>query len=112
MKDWVNQAGSSAHGLRGVIFDMDGVLVDSHTAHCNAWRSFLDSLGREALPSDMAFILDGRKRIDILRHLFGDLPENDLEEFGKRKDSIFRQIEVTVSAVPGAVRLVRELHQR
>jgi beta-phosphoglucomutase len=112
MKDWVNQAGSSAHGLRGVIFDMDGVLVDSHTAHCNAWRSFLDSLGREALPSDMAFILDGRKRIDILRHLFGDLPENDLEEFGKSKDSIFRQIEVTVSAVPGAVRLVRELHQR
>jgi HAD superfamily hydrolase (TIGR01509 family) len=98
--------------LRGVVFDMDGVLVDSHAAHRQAWRLFLHALGRDMQDSDLEFILDGRKRIDILRHLFGDLPECELQEFGRRKDSIFRQIQLTVSPVRGAVRLVDELHQR
>jgi HAD superfamily hydrolase (TIGR01509 family) len=99
-------------GLRGVIFDMDGVLVDSHATHRRAWRLFLDSLGRHHLDSDLDFILDGHKRDDILRHFFGDIPDRQLEEFGKQKDSIFQQIQLTVSAVPGAVRLVRDLHTR
>lgn len=98
--------------LRGVIFDMDGVLVDSHTVHREAWRQFLQTLGREVLESELDFILDGRKRGEILRHLLGDCPQADIEEFGRRKDCIFRQMQLEVAPIPGAKRIVRELHEQ
>ncbi len=100
----------SAGQLRGVIFDMDGVLVDSHAAHREAWRTFFRTLEREVPDSELDFILDGRKRSDILRHFLGDCPEPALEEFGRRKDCIFRQMQLEVRPLPGAVRMVRELH--
>ena len=100
----------SLEQLRGVIFDMDGVLVDSHAVHRKAWRRFFQTLGREVSESDLDFILDGRKRGDILRHFLGTCPEPDLEEFGRRKDCIFRQMRLDVVPIPGAVHMVRELH--
>jgi len=96
--------------LRGVIFDMDGVLVDSHEVHRKAWQRFFQTLGRDVPESDLNFILDGRKRRDILRHFLGNCPDPELEEFGRRKDCIFRQMRLEITPVPGAVRLVRELH--
>jgi len=95
--------------LRGVIFDMDGVLVDSHAVHRKAWRVFFQTLAREVSESELDYILDGRKRSDILRHFLGNCPDTELEEFGRRKDCIFRSMHFEVTAVPGASRLVREL---
>jgi sugar-phosphatase len=100
----------SSAQLHGVIFDMDGVLVDSHAVHRKAWRLFFQTLGRDVPDHELDFILDGRKRDDILRHFLGDSPEPELEEFGRRKDCIFRQMRLDVAPVPGAVRMVRELH--
>jgi len=33
--------------LQAVIFDFDGVIVDSHPAHKQAWKAFLSSIGRK-----------------------------------------------------------------
>ncbi|MFZ0279953.1 MAG: HAD family phosphatase [Candidatus Sulfotelmatobacter sp.] len=99
----------SAGQLRGVIFDMDGVLVDSHGVHRRAWRLFFQTLGRDVPESELDFILDGRKRGDILRHFLGNCPDPELEEFGRRKDCIFRQMRLEIPPVPGVVRFVREL---
>jgi beta-phosphoglucomutase len=97
--------------LRGVIFDMDGVLVDSHAVHRKAWRLFFQTLGREVPEPELDFILDGRKRGDILRHFLGNCSDPELEEFGRRKDCIFRQMRFEVAPVPGAVRMIWELHR-
>jgi HAD superfamily hydrolase (TIGR01509 family) len=96
--------------LRGVIFDMDGVLVNSHAVHRKAWRLFFQTIGRELPESELNFILDGRKRGDILRHFLGNCPDPEIEEFGRRKDCIFRQMQLEVAPVPGVVRMVLELH--
>jgi HAD superfamily hydrolase (TIGR01509 family) len=61
--------------------------------------------------SELNFILDGRKREDILRHFLGNCPDSEFEEFGRRKDCILRQMRLDVVPIPGAVRMVRELHQ-
>ena len=100
----------SAGPLRGVIFDMDGVLVDSHAVHRKAWSLFLETMGRRVPEHELDFILDGRKRSDILRHFLGNCPEAELEEFGRRKDCIFRQMRLEVAPLPGVTRVVRELH--
>lgn len=96
--------------LRGVIFDMDGVLVDSHAVHREAWSIFFRSLGREVPDSELDFVLDGRKRREILLHFLGECAGPELEALGRRKDRIFRQMQVAVNPVPGVVRMTRELH--
>jgi beta-phosphoglucomutase-like phosphatase (HAD superfamily) len=53
------------------VFDMDGVIVDSHPAHRLAWKTFLRSVGRETSDEELDFILDGGKRAEILKTLPG-----------------------------------------
>jgi beta-phosphoglucomutase len=77
--------------LQAVIFDMDGVIVDSHPVHKNAWRRFLDSVGKEVTEDDLAFILDGRKKEDILHHFLGELSPEEVRRLGHVKEMLFRE---------------------
>jgi beta-phosphoglucomutase len=77
--------------LQAVIFDMDGVIVDSHPVHTKAWRRFLDSVGKEVTEDDLAFILEGRKKEDILRHFLGELSPDEIERLGHEKELLFRE---------------------
>src|SRR5271169_569148 len=95
--------------LEAVIFDMDGVIVDSHPAHREAWRMFLRTLGKAVSDTDLDFVLDGRKRGEILRHFLGELSEAAMQEYGKRKDEYFREASLQVKPVPGVVRFMRRL---
>ncbi|PYX62323.1 MAG: hypothetical protein DMG73_00275, partial [Acidobacteria bacterium] len=83
--------------MQSVIFDMDGVIIDSHPAHRKAWKDFLQTFGKEVSESELSFILDGRKRRDILRHFLGDVSEQELVEYGKKKDGFFQQVSLEVN---------------
>jgi HAD superfamily hydrolase (TIGR01509 family) len=98
--------------IGAVVFDMDGVIINSHPAHLAAWKLFLASVGRESSARELAFILEGRPRSEILRRFLGDLPDEELVEYGKRKDQIFRQMEHQIEAVPGVVDFIRTLGRR
>jgi beta-phosphoglucomutase len=95
--------------LRAVIFDMDGVIVDSHPAHRKAWRQFLRTLGREVSDPELNFILDGRKRADILRHFLGELSEAEILEYGRRKDEFFQHSSFEVKPLPGVIEFLDQL---
>ena len=76
--------------LKGVVFDFDGVIVDSHPVHKRSWKRFLNSLGRTVSEEQLQFVLDGRKREEILRHFLGELDSKQISEYGHRKEEIFR----------------------
>jgi len=97
--------------FRGVIFDLDGVIVDSHPLHKQAWRTFLASVGKEASESDLDFILEGRRRRDILIHFLGELSDSEVQEYGNKKDEFFRQACAALNPVAGSVECVKALHQ-
>lgn len=98
--------------LQAVIFDMDGVIIDSHPAHRKAWRQFLHSLGRDATNHELDFILDGRKRAEILRYFLGEISDAQLEEHGRRKDDFFHDLEMEVKPIPGVVSFLDDLQKR
>jgi HAD superfamily hydrolase (TIGR01509 family) len=97
--------------LQAVIFDMDGVIIDSHPAHREAWRLFLRTLGRSVSDAELDFVLDGRKRDDILRHFLGELSEVELQDYGRCKDEYFRKVLLKVKPVRGVVEFVRRLRR-
>jgi len=98
--------------LRAFVFDMDGVLINSHSAHRKAWREFLRDQGVEVSDNELAFILEGRTRSEILRRFLGDLPASELQECGRRKDDFFRCLEHQIEPVPGVLQLLDNLIKR
>lgn len=76
--------------LTALILDMDGVVVDSHPAHMRAWRLFLASVGKEVSNEELEFVLEGRKREDILQHFLGELTDEQVRQYGARKEALFK----------------------
>ena len=97
--------------LSAVIFDMDGVLVDSHPVHEKAWRCLLESLGRSITDQELEFVHDGRKREDILRHFFGELPEAELRQYGAIKARFFAEFAGEIQLVKGVREFVAALRE-
>jgi beta-phosphoglucomutase len=95
--------------LRGIVFDMDGVVIDSHPAHRAAWRSFLETVGRTASDAELDIILDGGKRGEILKYFLGELTPDQIAEYGKRKDELLRNSGSKLEPMLGIVELLEHL---
>ncbi len=97
---------------RGVLFDMDGVLVDSGPLHREAWKRVALEAGR---PMEDAFFdrVFGMRNEEILDELLGPgLEAGRKAALGKRKEELYRELarERLVPA-PGAGELARALKE-
>lgn len=88
---------------------MDGVLIDSHPVHKKVWRQFLTSLGMHVSDEDLDFVLDGRRREEILRHFLGDLSPERIHEYGQRKNELYKELEADLRTVSGVVEFLSAL---
>jgi len=95
---------------RAVIFDMDGVLVDSHEAHFEAWKRLAGRLGRTITKEGFATVF-GRKNRDIIKALWGDgVLEDETEALGDWKEDQYREIlRENFPAMDGAAELLDAL---
>lgn len=93
-----------------VIFDMDGVLIDSYMAHFAGWSQMYEELG---VPySEGEFAADfGRTSRDILHRRFGDtLADGRIRELDQRKEALFRDsLRANFTPMDGALRLIDSL---
>ncbi len=97
--------------LKGVIFDLDGVIVDSHPAHMRAWNKFLLSVGKSVTEAELEFVRDGRKKEDILRHFLGDVDGREIHAYSHKKDVFFNEEVKGVNPVAGIGELLNELNR-
>jgi len=93
----------------GVIFDMDGVLVDSADAHWESWRRLAHENQRTAAREQFAATF-GRQNRDIVPILFGEVSAAKTQALSDRKEALYRDlIRDHPPVVPGAVELIRSL---
>ena len=95
----------------GVIFDMDGVLVDSYDAHFRSWRSAGVRVGLSM--TEPAFRSTfGRTSRDIIENLWpGKFDTKAAAEFDAIKEADYREIlKVKLPVMAGAEELLAELH--
>ena len=98
--------------MRAVLWDLDGVLVDSAPFHFQAWRELFTSLGREFSEADFRHTF-GLRNDTILGDLLGDLPPAEVERLAARKEALFRRaVRGNIAALPGALALLRLLRER
>jgi beta-phosphoglucomutase len=95
--------------LRAVIFDMDGVIVDSHPVHKKTWRKFLELLGKEIDEQHLNFIMEGRKRDEILRYFLGELSDEQVRALGRQKEQLFREESADMKAIEGLREFLQQL---
>ena len=106
------QNGKLASGI-ALIFDMDGVIIDSNPPHREAWTAFNRRYGIETT-EEMHQRMYGKRNDDIVRDFFGaGLPEDEVHARGAAKEALYRELiggRVEELLVPGVRRFLDE-HQ-
>lgn len=102
-----------AQEIQAVIFDFDGVLVDSEPVHIEAWRQYLENHGQtldEALLDRML----GRRIIDsaeLIVETF-ELPVTPGTAAQQRNELFLKIAPERIYAKAGAIELMKELDKR
>ena len=87
------------HPLRGVIFDMDGVLTDTIEFHYQTWQRLADEEGIPFSRQANEALRGLSRRDSLLRILQGRvLPEATIQELLERKNRYFRSFIETMTA--------------
>ena len=96
----------------GVIFDMDGVLVDSAESHFESWKRLAEEQGPPRRVTKEQFGRTfGRQNRDIIPILFGDGSEERVKALADRKEEIYRElIRERPPIVDGGTELVHALY--
>lgn len=96
--------------MKAIIFDVDGVLVDSYRAHLESWQMLAREAGVTFTEEDFARTF-GRTSRDILLECFdAKLDDAALRALDDRKEALYREIVADdFPAMPGAAELIRAL---
>jgi HAD superfamily hydrolase (TIGR01509 family) len=99
----------SLHPMKkfGVIFDMDGVIVDSNPYHKIALKEFCSAHGYELTDDQLIKRIFGRTNREWITALFGKIPEDQLLEFTEEKESLYRKLfEHDIKPVKGLLKFL------
>jgi beta-phosphoglucomutase len=103
---------------KGIIFDMDGVLIDAMPFHAEAMRRAIKEHTNHEINMKQVYLLEGMPGSNLVKEIFRrenidhNRAVNEVaEEIGKRKEQIFKQIQ-NAKVINGAIELLEDLTKR
>ncbi|MBI2675191.1 MAG: HAD family phosphatase [Candidatus Aenigmarchaeota archaeon] len=76
-----------------VIFDMDGVIIDSNPFHKKAWRLFFQRHGLSISENDFKRHVYGKINADIFSYFFRRrLTKTEVRRYNEEKESLYRKL--------------------
>ncbi len=100
-----------ANTVQAMIWDLDGVIIDSADEHRRAWQRLAREEGVTLTDADF-WATFGKRNDDIFAILWGPLSPEELRRLADRKEAYFRElIRETAAPLPGAMELMQSLHE-
>lgn len=99
--------------MKGVIFDWDGVVIDSSAQHENSWELLAEEI-RKPLPTGHFKAGFGKKNQEIIPEILGwSTDPEEIQRLGDRKEELYRKLvrEQGVLVLPGARELLIALKE-
>ena len=83
--------------MKGVIFDLDGVLVDSMPMHYEAWKIAFSEAVNIDVDERTIYLLEGMRGIELVKNILvrtgpKEFDESSVTQITKRKDEYFRKV--------------------
>lgn len=96
--------------IQAVIWDLDGVIIDSADEHRRAWQRLAREEGITMTDADF-WATFGMRNDDIFAKLWRKLPSEQVKVLSDRKEMYFRElIRESAAPLPGSIELMCELH--
>ncbi|TMC61436.1 MAG: HAD family phosphatase [Chloroflexota bacterium] len=97
--------------IQAVIWDLDGVIIDSADEHRRAWQRLAREEEIKFTDEDF-WATFGKRNDDIIAILWGPLSPEQVQLLRDRKEIYFRDlIRETAAPLPGSMELMRSLHE-
>ncbi len=88
--------------FHAVLWDMDGVIVDSYDGHYHAWQRIFNELGHQLTEDEFARTFGMNNRLILYTILNRKLPEDEFQAISDRKEEYFREsIRGSAQLLPG-----------
>ncbi|MBC3788117.1 HAD family hydrolase [Spirosoma utsteinense] len=98
--------------MKAIIFDMDGVIVDTNPHHKTAWREYYERYGKTLSDDEFVEHISGKHNSHIVAHLFTDrtLTPEEVARLSHEKEALFRELyRSEIVAVAGLVDFLKAL---
>lgn len=101
------------HGINnrlGVLFDMDGVLVDSNPVHKEVIRAYCSRRGKNITESFFLENISGRTNREWIPLVFPDKTIEEIDRMADEKEQLFREtFDPSGAVIPGLLPFIKEL---
>jgi|TARA_B110000090_G_scaffold199603_1_gene239694 beta-phosphoglucomutase len=76
----------------GLLFDMDGVIVDNHIFHYKSWQALAKNYDLDLNEEDYRNHMNGRTIGEVVRFLQKDVSEEEVKKIGIEKEVLYRDL--------------------
>jgi beta-phosphoglucomutase len=96
-----------------LIFDMDGVIVDSNPYHKVAIQQFCREHGHELSDDQLLKKVYGRTNREWITALFGNIPDETILRYTEEKEDLYRRLfDRDIKPIKGLIEFLDELDQQ
>lgn len=97
--------------IKGAIFDLDGVIVNTVPFHFKAWKKLFEGYGYKFTLEDYLAKVDGRPRLEGAAAILTELGPEEIEKAGEKKQTYYLELldKEPIEIFEGSVKLLKEL---
>ncbi len=101
-------------GIRGAIFDLDGVIVNTVPFHFRAWKKMFEEYGHKFSMQDYLAKVDGRPRLEGAAAILTELSPDEIKKSGDKKQGYYLELldKEPIEIFESSVKLIKEMKQQ